>query len=117
MSRIHVPFAFLACVSASTLLLVGCRDDSQSPPSRPEPPAGEDAPAGSMLAPIDLVYICGNTFLATNSTAKAVTVVYRVVGTDESAGLTLRPAVGDDQGHSETERQDGRGRDGRAVRG
>lgn len=43
-----------------------------------------------MLEPVDLVYICGNKFLATNATRSPVHVTYRVVGTDETGSLTLR---------------------------
>jgi PKD repeat protein len=56
-----------------------------------------------MLAPVDLVYICGNKFLATNSTLQQVEVTYRIAGTDESGDLTLRPGSSGDQAHSETE--------------
>jgi PKD repeat protein len=91
----------LTCVSA--LLVVACQNDSQSPRSRPEPPAGQDAPETSTQTPLDLVYVCGNKFLAINATTAAVQVTYRVVGTDESGSLTLRPGTEDDEGHSETE--------------
>jgi galactose oxidase len=56
-----------------------------------------------MLAPVDLVYVCGNKFLATNALPSPVHVEYRVVDTDETGGLTLDEGVGDDPGHSETE--------------
>jgi PKD repeat protein len=56
-----------------------------------------------MLAPVDLVYICGNTFLATNSTPRAVQVTYRVAGTGETRMLTLPPGPAEDPGYSETE--------------
>jgi PKD repeat protein len=104
MSAFRAPLPWAICLSA--IVLAGCTDDSQSPSSRPEPPRDADAPAGSMLRPVDLVYVCGNMFLATNATASSVHVVYRVVGTDERGGLTLRPGVPEqDQGHSETELQ------------
>ncbi len=103
MLALRAPHLWILC-STLGIVLTGCRDDSQSPPSRPEPPLDQDAPAGSMLAPIDLVYICGNKFLATNATPTSVHVVYRVAGTEESGGLTLRPGLTEeDQGHSETE--------------
>ena len=105
MPALRAPHLWILC-STLGIVLTGCRDDSQSPPSRPEPPLDQDAPAGSMLAPIDLVYICGNKFLATNATPTSVHVVYRVAGTEESGGLTLRPGlIEEDQGHSETELQ------------
>lgn len=59
--------AWLILLRGSALFLSGCVDTAQSPGSRPEPPTVE-APDGSMLAPLDLVYVCGNKFLATNST-------------------------------------------------
>jgi PKD repeat protein len=103
MPRIRAGSAFLAWAGALTFVLGGCRDDSQSPLSRPEPPRPEDAPEGSMLAPLDLVYICGNRFLATNSTAHAAQVTYRVVGTGETGTLTLPGGPAEDPGYSETE--------------
>lgn len=79
-----------------------CLDNGQSPPARPEiPPVA--GPAGSALAPVDLVYVCGNKFLATNSTNAPVQVEYRVVGARESGILTLREGPGVDPGYSETE--------------
>ena len=86
----------LACFSTGAALLSACQKDSQSPPGRSEPPA-ENSPEASTLAPIDLVYICGNRFLATNSTPSPVTVTYRVAGTRETGSLTLpeRPDEGD----------------------
>ncbi len=90
----------LGCASAA---LGACRDDGQSPPARPEPPAERDTPDGSTLEPLDLVYVCGNKFLATNATTSAIHVTYRVVGTRETGGLTLREGPGADPGYSETE--------------
>jgi hypothetical protein len=58
-----------------------------------------------MLRPLDLVYVCGNKFLATNATSSAVQVSYRVAGTTETGGLTLREGPGEDPGYSETELQ------------
>ena len=104
MSAFRAPHLWISCLSTLAIGLAGCGDDSQSPSSRPEPAPEADGPAGSRLAPIDLVYICGNKFLATNATPRSVNVVYRVVGTEESGGLTLRPGrIEQDQGHSETE--------------
>ncbi len=78
-----------------TGILAACGDDQQSPPQR-SGAADEDTPEASNLAPVDLVYVCGNRFLATNS-GSAVQVTYRVSGTGESGSLTLpeRPADGD----------------------
>jgi hypothetical protein len=87
---------------AVTLPLNGCFDSAQSPPARPEGRATDD-PQGSMLKPVDLVYVCGNKFLATNGTPSAVQAEYRVVGTRETGGLTLRESPGEDPGYSETE--------------
>ncbi|MEP7227453.1 MAG: galactose oxidase-like domain-containing protein [Gemmatimonadales bacterium] len=56
-----------------------------------------------MLGSLDLVYVCGNKFLATNATSSAAQVTYRVVGTREAGGLTLREGPGEDPGYSETE--------------
>jgi PKD repeat protein len=97
--------AFLPVIGLSIALLVsGCQNDSQSPASRSEPPT-QGAPEGGPLGPIDLIYVCGNKFLATNATNTPVQVTYRVVGTDEDGSLTLRETPGDDQSHSETELQ------------
>jgi PKD repeat protein len=104
MSKFRAPIPWAMCLCS--IALAGCADDSQSPSPRPEPSPGQDGPAGSMLRPVDLVYVCGNKFLATNATARSVQIVYRVVGTDERGGLTLRPGVAErDQSHSETELQ------------
>jgi PKD repeat protein len=85
------------------MLVTACRDESQAPPSRPEPPTHE-GPGGSILGPLDLVYVCGNKFLATNATQATVQLEYRVVGTDESGSITLRPGTPEgDQSWSETE--------------
>jgi hypothetical protein len=77
-------------------------DSGQSAPSRPEGPAVA-GPDGSMLEPVDLIYICGNKFLATNSTSSQLQVEYRVAGTRETGSLTLREGIGGDPGFSETE--------------
>lgn len=90
------------CWIAAAGVLTSCQDAAQSPPMRPEAPVEHD-PAGSMLRSLDLVYVCGNKFLATNATSSAVQVSYRVVGTRETGGLTLREGPGEDPGYSETE--------------
>lgn len=92
----------LVLTLAGVLLFSACQDNTQAPPLRHEPPPNE-APGGSTLAPVDLIYICGNKFLVTNSTASTVQVEYRVAGTTEAGGLTLREGPGGDPGHSETE--------------
>ena len=84
-------------------MLGACQDKSQAPSSRPEaPPLEPDSPEGR-LGPVDLIYICGNKYLATNATRSPVHITYRVAGTRETGSLTLREASGEDEGHSETE--------------
>ena len=56
-----------------------------------------------MLKPLDLVYVCGNKFLATNVYRSPVQVTYRVVGTDERGSLTLREGISEEPSYSETE--------------
>jgi hypothetical protein len=85
----------------SAPLLTSCQHDAQSPRSQPEPPAASGEV--SHLAPVDLIYICGNKFLATNATRSAVRVTYRVVGTSEAGSLTLPEEPGEEPGFSETE--------------
>jgi len=92
-------------VHCGVLLLLGaCGDDSQSPPARAEPRADQlstDEPGN--LAPLDLVYVCGNKFLATNSNRNSVELSWRVVGSSETGSITLPPGPIEDPGHSETE--------------
>jgi PKD repeat protein len=83
-------------------LLTGCLDQAQSPATRSDAPDG-DASGESVLGPVDLVYLCGNKFLATNSTKATVHVEYRVVGTAETGAITLRRGPEEDPGFSETE--------------
>ena len=92
----------LILFSAAQFALTACQDGGQSPPARPEAPP-TPGPGGSMLLPVDLVYVCGNKFLATNATPATVQVEYRVAGTTETGGLTLRGGPGGDPGYSETE--------------
>ena len=93
-----------ALVLGTLLSLSGCGDGSHSPPARPEIPAEQlRAEEAGNLAPLDLVYVCGNKFLATNSTSRTVHLTYRVVGTSETGGVTLPPGPVEDPGHSETE--------------
>ncbi len=93
--------SLVLCLSGA-LLLTACFDSAQSPPSRVEPPAG-DSPETGILAPLDLVYVCGNKFLATNATKSSAHVEYRVVGTGETGSVTLREGPDQDPGFSETE--------------
>ena len=79
-------------------LLVGACDSGQSPPSRPELPADAGNHEGGNLAPLDLVYVCGNKFLATNATRSSVHLTYRVVGTSETGSITLPPGPVEDPG-------------------
>lgn len=91
-----------ALAGGSAFLLSSCQDSAQSPAAHPEPPTVE-APDGSMLGPVDLVYVCGNKFLVTNALRTVAQVTYRVADTKESGGLTLRGGPGEDPGYSETE--------------
>jgi galactose oxidase len=100
MHRARTELTLVVCLAAA-VLLQACLDRGQSPPSRPETP--KDAPEGSMLGLVDLVYVCGNKFLATNGTPSSVHVSYRVAGTEETGGVTLRGGPGGDPGYSETE--------------
>jgi galactose oxidase-like protein len=84
--------------------LGACQENSQAPPARAEV-ASENSPEANILAPQDLVYVCGNRFLVTNSTRSPVRVSYRVVGTNETGVLTLRENSEGDPGFSETELQ------------
>ena len=97
-----MPTARRALFGLTAVILGSCMDSAQSPPGRPEQPSTE-APHGSNPKPVDLVYVCGNKFLATNGTTSAVHVTYRVAGTQETGGLTLREGTGGDPGYSETE--------------
>lgn len=92
----------LVVSTLAVLLLNACFDSAQAPRSRPESPQSDGEGEG-VLGPVDLVYLCGNKFLATNSTKGQVQVEYRVVDTDETGGLTLRPGPAEDPGFSETE--------------
>jgi galactose oxidase len=92
--------ALIALVSLH--LLSGCQEGPQSAPGRPEIPVATNPP-GSTLAPIDLLYVCGNKFLATNATRSAAQVVYKVVESGETGSLTLREGSGGDPAYSETE--------------
>jgi PKD repeat protein len=102
MQRNGLHLSIAAVVGA--LFLGACQDNSQSPPSRPEV-TPEDSPETSGLGPLDLVYVCGNKFLITNSTQSLANVAYRVVGTDETGTVTLPTATDADEGSSETELQ------------
>jgi PKD repeat protein len=90
----------LLALGAATLV-GACSEGTQSPGSRPEPPATD--PEGGNPAPLDLLYVCGNKFLATNATKTSVYLTFRVVGTEETGSLALPPGPEEDPGHSETE--------------
>ena len=86
------------------LLLAACGEDgSQAPTERPEISLKQLAEEGGNLAPLDLVYVCGNKFIATNSTRRTVHLTYRVAGSSETGGVTLPPGPVEDPGHSESE--------------
>jgi hypothetical protein len=99
------PKLLFAITTAVISLLTACLDSSQSPPARPDVPPVDGS--SGQLADLDLVYVCGNKFLATNSTSSPMDVEYRVVGTRESGNLTLREEPGEDPGFSETEFETG----------
>ena len=86
-----------------TILVSACQENPQAPSTRAQPPLEKDAPEASTVRPVDLVYVCGNKFLATNATRAPVKVTYRVIGTDETGSLTLNPSSREDEGSSETE--------------
>ena len=100
MSTVKVPFPFVLLAGAG-LLLAACLDNTQSPPPRLDAPRQE--PPEGVLAPIDLIYVCGNKFLVTNATGTRVDVEYRVLGTDEAGRLTLPVGPAEDPGYGETE--------------
>ena len=91
----------------AALLVGGCQDSGQAPAIRPEPPPS-DEPEASRIAPVDLVYLCGNRFLVTNSSSSALRVEYRVAETGEAGVLSLEAGPGGDPGFSETEFETGR---------
>ncbi len=91
------------CLGAALLVAACGEDGTQSPPARPDVSLKQQTEEGGNLAPLDLVYVCGNTFLATNSTRSTVHLTYRVVGSSETGGVTLPPGPVEDPGHSETE--------------
>jgi hypothetical protein len=101
MHRFHPRSVVASSAAASLCLLTACQDNTQSPPQRPD--AVAPAPGGSTLGPVDLVYVCGNKFLATNGTRSPVQVTYRVAGTEERGELVLREGLEGDPGYSETE--------------
>jgi hypothetical protein len=85
----------------AVVLFAACSDDAQAPSFRPELPP--EPPETLELAPLDLIYVCGNKFLATNATRSVVSVTYRVAGTSEAGSLILRQEPGEEPGFSETE--------------
>ena len=96
----------LLLIVANVLIASACHDSSQTPSDRVESPASEpESPEGILNKPVDLVYVCGNKFLATNSSLAPIRVTYRVVGSAETDTLILPPGEADDPGHSETELQ------------
>jgi hypothetical protein len=85
------------------LVLAACGSDeaTQEPADRPESPV--DNEGADLARPFDLVYVCGNKFLATNTSRENVQVTYRVLGTNETGSLTLPGAPVTDPDHTETE--------------
>ncbi|HEU4525845.1 MAG TPA: hypothetical protein VFR62_12530, partial [Gemmatimonadales bacterium] len=91
------------------LSVTACGEDSHAPPSRAEPtPELLSADEPGNLAPLDLVYVCGNKFLATNSFRRSVELTWRVVGSSETGTIRLAPGPVEDPGFSETELETGR---------
>jgi hypothetical protein len=89
---------------AALTLLTACGNDTQSPPERVEArPEQLNTDEPGNLASLDLVYVCGNKFLATNANRRAVQLTWRVVGSSETGSITLPPGPIEDPGHSETE--------------
>ena len=88
-------------LGAAAAFVNACLDSAQSPPARAERTV--EALEQTTLGPIDLVYVCGNKFLVTNSTKTSAQIEYRVARTGESGGLTLRQGPTEDPGYSETE--------------
>jgi hypothetical protein len=81
------------------LFLAACVDnagDGSGPKS--VPPLETDE---TEEAPIRLSYVCGNRFLITNAYSVAVSVIYRVSGTDEEAEALLSAAPTQDPAFSE----------------
>jgi chitodextrinase len=100
MGRARRDLTVLVCLGTA-VVLHACLDSAQSPPSRAESLA--DAAEEVTLGPIDLVYVCDNKFLVTNSTKSSAQIEYRVAGTDDTGSLTLPPGPAEDPGYSETE--------------
>lgn len=88
-------------VAAVAVLLAACGEDPGSgagPRSDlPAPPASED----DSDQPVRLAYVCGNRFLVANAYTAAITVTYRVVGTEEEGSATLAAAPLEDPAFSE----------------
>jgi galactose oxidase len=91
--------SLLSLIGGLGLFLVGCGDNSgdRSGPKLGPPAETED----SQDAPIRLSYVCGNRFLITNAYSVAVSVTYRVAGTDEEAEALLSAAPNQDPAFSE----------------
>lgn len=89
----------LSLVGGLGLFLAGCVDNSgDGAGPKLSPPAETDE---SQDAPIRLSYVCGNRFLITNAYSVAVSVTYRVAGTDEEAEALLSAAPSQDPAYSE----------------
>ena len=94
-----LPLSLLSLVGGLGLFLAGCVDNSgDGAGPKVSPPAETDE---SLDAPIRLSYVCGNRFLITNAYSVAVSVTYRVAGTDEEAEALLSAAPTQDPAFSE----------------
>ncbi|HEY7637525.1 MAG TPA: galactose oxidase-like domain-containing protein [Gemmatimonadales bacterium] len=92
--------SLVSLIGGLGLFLAGCVDNAGdgAGPKALAPPAETDE---SMDAPIRLSYVCGNRFLITNAYSVAVSVTYRVAGTDEESEALLSAAPTQDPAYSE----------------
>ena len=86
----------------AALLLAACQERSQSPPASSDRPLDEDDRRDGMLGPLDLIYVCDNRFMVTNSTGSIAEVEYRVLGGSEAGTLSLSDGTEEHSGFSET---------------
>ncbi len=92
-------FSLLSVIGGLGLFLAGCGENSgDGSGPKQAPPVETDE---SHDAPIRLSYVCGNQFLITNAYSVAVSVTYRVAGTDEEGEALLGAAPGQDPAYSE----------------
>jgi Domain of unknown function (DUF1929) len=94
-----LPLPRFGVMGGLALFIAGCADNSGdgAGPKLSPPAETED----SQDAPIRLSYVCGNRFLITNAYSVAVSVTYRVAGTNEAAEALLSAAPPQDPAFSE----------------